>query len=90
MFEHLGLESFAKSSGSKGLLIYLPLNTRTSYEETKPFARAVAETLEAQRPDLIVSNMKKSLQDGKVLALVRQTTPSPGRRKYPRRTSRRA
>src|SRR5205807_2037384 len=67
MFDHLGLQSFAKTSGSKGLQIYLPLNFRTTYGETKPFALAVARTLAAQRPDLIVSNMKKSLRPGKVL-----------------------
>ncbi len=47
MFEHLGLQSYAKTSGSKGLQVYVPLNTReASYERTKPFAKAVAELLE--------------------------------------------
>jgi len=67
MFDELGLESFAKTSGSKGMQIYLPLNTPVSYQQTKPFARAVAEALEVQRRDLVVSNMKKSLRAGKVL-----------------------
>jgi len=74
-FERLGLQTFAKVSGSKGLQLYLPLNTATSYDETKAFARAVAEGLAAQRPALIVSNMKKSLRDGKVLVDWSQNDP---------------
>ncbi len=67
IFDHLGLESFPKTSGSKGMQVYVPLNTPTSYDETKPFARALAEMLERQHPDLVVSSMKKSLRGGKVL-----------------------
>ncbi len=65
--ERLGLKSFAKTSGSKGLQIYVPLNTRTSYEETGAFAHKLAEGLEAQNPELVVSKMTKSLRAGKVL-----------------------
>ena len=75
LFERLGLKSFAKTSGSKGIQLYLPLNTRATYEETKPFARAVAETLAAQKPRLVVSNMKKSLRGGKVLVDWSQNDP---------------
>jgi bifunctional non-homologous end joining protein LigD len=68
MFESLHLDVYAKTSGSKGLQIYLPLNTPgVTYDDTKPFARAVAELLERERPEDIVSNMKKSLRSGKVL-----------------------
>ena len=67
IFEHFGLESFPKSSGSKGLQIYVPLHTPTSYEETKPFAHAMARLLEEEHPDLVVSDMKKALRTGKVL-----------------------
>ncbi len=68
MFENLGLQSFAKTSGSKGLQVYVPLNRpEISFEQTKPFARAVAEMLEAAEPDLIVSLMTKSKRGGKVL-----------------------
>ncbi len=68
MFENLGLQSFAKTSGSKGLQLYVPLNTPgTSYEHTKPFAKAVAELLEEDQPELIVSRMTKSRRGGKVL-----------------------
>jgi bifunctional non-homologous end joining protein LigD len=75
MFGQLGLELWAKTSGSKGLQIYLPLNGKVTYEETKPFARAVADALAAKRPDLVVSNMKKSLRPGKVLVDWSQNDP---------------
>jgi len=67
MLEGLGLECFIKCSGSKGLQLYIPLNTTTTYEETSPFAKAVAKTLENAHPDLVVSDMKKELRHGKVL-----------------------
>jgi bifunctional non-homologous end joining protein LigD len=67
MFERLGLECFPKTSGSKGMQVYLPLNTPTSYDETTPFARAVAELLEQAEPDLVVSQQSKELRAGKVL-----------------------
>jgi bifunctional non-homologous end joining protein LigD len=66
IFEHFGLQGFPKTSGSKGLQIYVPLNTKTSYETTKPFARALAQLLEQEHPDLVVSDMKKKLRSGKV------------------------
>jgi bifunctional non-homologous end joining protein LigD len=68
MFEHLGLESYAKTSGSKGRQVYVPLNSEEiTYERTKPFAKAVAELLENAEPDLIVSRMTKARRAGKVL-----------------------
>lgn len=66
LFEHFGIESFPKTSGSKGLQVYVPLNTPTDYDETKPFARAIAQLLEKQTPDLVVSKMKKVERRGKV------------------------
>jgi bifunctional non-homologous end joining protein LigD len=66
IFEHFNLQSFPKTSGSKGLQIYVPLNTRTSYDVTKPFARALAQLLEQDHPDAVVSDMKKSIRTGKV------------------------
>jgi len=66
-FGMLGLHAFAKTSGSKGMQIYVPLNTPITYERTKPFARAVAELLEKHHARLVVSNMKKELRKGKVL-----------------------
>jgi bifunctional non-homologous end joining protein LigD len=67
IFEHFGLKSFPKTSGSKGLQIYVPLHTPTSYEKTKPFAHALARLLEEQHPDIVVSDMKKAVRVGKVL-----------------------
>ena len=68
MFEHLGLQSFAKTSGSKGLQVYVPLNSPdVTYAQSKPFARAVAELLAQSAPDLIVSQMTKTRRAGKVL-----------------------
>ena len=67
IFEHFGLQSFPKTSGSKGLQVYVPLNTPTSYEATKPFAHALARLLENDHPKLVVSDMKKALRVGKVL-----------------------
>ena len=67
IFDHFGLQSFPKTSGSKGLQLYVPLNTPTSYDITKPFAHALARVLENDHRDLVVSDMKKSLRIGKVL-----------------------
>ena len=66
IFEHFGLQSFPKTSGSKGLQIYVPLNTPTKYELTKTFAHALAQLLEQEHPDTVVSDMKKNLRTGKV------------------------
>ena len=67
LFEQLGLESLAKTSGSKGLQVYVPLNTPVDYSATKPFAKRVAESLEQRMPELVVSRMTKKLRPGKVL-----------------------
>ena len=67
MFAGLGLECFPKTSGSKGLQVYVPLNAEVTYEQTKPFARAVAQALERNDPELVVSKMAKKLRKGKVL-----------------------
>jgi bifunctional non-homologous end joining protein LigD len=61
-----GLEAYPKTSGSKGMQVYVPLNTKVTYEETKTFARAVAQNLEAAHRDAITSNMRKDLRKGRV------------------------
>ncbi len=66
IFEHFGLQSFPKTSGSKGLQIYVPLNTPTNYESTKTFSHALAQLLEHEHPELVVSDMKKQVRTGKV------------------------
>jgi bifunctional non-homologous end joining protein LigD len=67
LFDRLGLKSFVKTSGSKGLQVYVPLHTPVTYEKTKAFAHAVALLLEQEHPDLVVSRMQKHLRKGKVL-----------------------
>jgi bifunctional non-homologous end joining protein LigD len=66
VFERFGLRSFPKTSGSKGLQVYVPLNAPVTYEETKSFARDLARLLERLHPDRVVSDMKKSLRVGRV------------------------
>jgi bifunctional non-homologous end joining protein LigD len=66
IFNHFGLQSFPKTSGSKGMQIYIPLNTKISYEQTKSFAHAIARLLEHEHPDLVVSDMKKAVRTNKV------------------------
>ena len=67
LFSHFGLECFPKTSGSKGLQVYMPLNNpRTDYDQTKPFAKAIAQLLEKQYPDEVLSRMPKAERTGKV------------------------
>ena len=66
IFEHFGLQSFPKTSGSKGMQIYVPLNTLTTYDATKLFSHALAQLLEQDHPEHVVSDMKKKVRTGKV------------------------
>lgn len=66
ILEEMNLEAFPKTSGSKGLQVYIPLNTPTTYENTKPFAKSIAERLEREHPELVVSKMAKILRKGKI------------------------
>jgi len=66
IFEALKLKSWAKTSGSKGLQIYVPLNSTATYEQTKEISHAMAEYLEREHPKLVVSKMAKALRPGKV------------------------
>ena len=65
----LGLESFAKTSGSKGIQVYVPLNVDdVDYDHgTKRLSNALARHLEAQHPKLIVSSQRKELRKDRVL-----------------------
>jgi bifunctional non-homologous end joining protein LigD len=65
-FDDLGMKTFAKVSGSKGIQVYVPLNVPVTYAVTQPFAKALAERLAREHPRLIVSQMSKSLRRGKV------------------------
>ncbi|MDX6285023.1 MAG: bifunctional non-ous end joining protein LigD [Frankiales bacterium] len=62
-----GLSAYPKTSGSKGMQLYVPLNGRSGWEKVHAYSREVAERLEDAHPDLVVSNMKKDLRGGKVL-----------------------
>ena len=66
LFGAFDLEMVVKGSGSKGLQAYVPLNTETGYDQTKPFAQAVAQLLEQQHPELVVSRMSRELRPGRV------------------------
>jgi bifunctional non-homologous end joining protein LigD len=66
IMEGMKLKSWAKTSGSKGLQVYVPLNTAVSYDQTKELSRALAEHLESKHPQLVVSKMAKALRKGKI------------------------
>jgi bifunctional non-homologous end joining protein LigD len=63
----LSLTSLIKTSGSKGLQLYVPLNTAVTYEQTKPFSLALAQVLERAHRDLVVTTQDKSVRPNKVL-----------------------
>jgi bifunctional non-homologous end joining protein LigD len=60
------LKSWAKTSGSKGLQVYVPVNSSVSYDATKGLSRSLAQHLEHEHPDLVTSNMSKAMRRGKV------------------------
>jgi bifunctional non-homologous end joining protein LigD len=60
------LKSFAKTSGSKGLQVYVPFNTPVTFDQTKDLSRALAQLLEREHGSLVTSNMSKSVRKGKV------------------------
>ena len=77
LFVALGLKSMAKTSGSKGIQVYVPINAggEVTYEQTKPFARRIAELLEQRLPELVVSRMTKRLRAGRILVDWSQNDP---------------
>jgi bifunctional non-homologous end joining protein LigD len=60
------LKSFAKTSGSKGLQVYVPLNSSVTFDQTKDLSRALAQHLETNHDDLVTSNMSKAVRKEKV------------------------
>jgi len=62
----IGFESFAKVSGSKGLQVYVPLNSDATHAATEAFARVVAEEMAKAHPELAVAKMSKQLRARKV------------------------
>lgn len=68
MLDGVGLRSVPKTSGGKGLQVYVPLNRpEPAFADTKAFSKAVAEVLAAGRPELVVARQAKALRRGKVL-----------------------
>ena len=76
ILDQLNLESYPKVTGSKGLQVYVPLNTEVTYESTGTFAKALAELLEQQYPESVVSRMSKSRRTGRVLIDWSQNSPA--------------
>jgi bifunctional non-homologous end joining protein LigD len=66
-FAEMDLETLCKTSGSKGMQLYVPLNTKVTYEQTASFALSTATLLQEETPDKVVTKMKKELRGGKVL-----------------------
>lgn len=66
LIEPFGLHALVKTSGSKGLQIYLPLNTPVTFDDAKTFAHAVAQTLERRMNGKVVSTMAKAVRAGRV------------------------
>ena len=66
-FADFGLKSFAKTSGSKGLQLYIPLNSAVDYSRTKGVSKGVAQQFEREKPKQVVSQQLKTLREGKVL-----------------------
>jgi bifunctional non-homologous end joining protein LigD len=75
-FDRLGLEAWPKTSGSKGLQIYIPLNREATYDQTRDFALALAQLLENDQPDLVLSAMERAKRGGKVFIDWSQNAPS--------------
>ncbi|HEY5973364.1 MAG TPA: non-homologous end-joining DNA ligase [Geobacteraceae bacterium] len=67
ILSRLGLASFVKTSGRKGLHLYVPLNAPgTTFEDTKEFSRAVALIMQKNYPDLVTARMAKDQRPGRV------------------------
>jgi bifunctional non-homologous end joining protein LigD len=75
LFASLGLECLAKTSGSKGLQLFVPLNSPTSYEKTKPFAQQIAEQMRERVPEMVLTRMQRSLRRGKIFIDWSQNDP---------------
>jgi bifunctional non-homologous end joining protein LigD len=63
----LGLQAWAKTSGNKGLQVYVPLHTPCDFEDTRAFSLAIAQLLEKWHPELIVTTQEREKRKDKVL-----------------------
>jgi bifunctional non-homologous end joining protein LigD len=75
LFTQLGLDCYAKTSGSKGIHLHVPLNGTATFAESRPFAKALAETFEARFPDEVISRQTRSKREGKMLIDWSQNDP---------------
>jgi bifunctional non-homologous end joining protein LigD len=66
LLAEMKLKSWAKTSGSKGLQVYVPLNTAATFDQTKALSRALGEHLEREHPKLVISKMARALREGKI------------------------
>src|ERR1044072_8672067 len=66
LLSKMKLKSWAKTSGSKGLQVNVPLNTAVTFDQTKDLSRALAQYLEHEHPDKVTSNMSKALRKNKI------------------------
>ena len=62
----VGLDGWCKTSGSKGLQLYVPVNGALTHEHASSFALAMGQVLERQMPDRVLTVMTKNLRGGKV------------------------
>ncbi|HET9070956.1 MAG TPA: non-homologous end-joining DNA ligase [Acidimicrobiales bacterium] len=76
LLDRLGLAAWPKTSGSKGLQLYVPLNTPTGYDRTRAFALGLARVVEQAHPDLVVTTQDRSVRPGKVLIDWSQNHPT--------------
>ncbi len=66
VLDSVGLAGWCKTSGSKGLQLYVPLNTPATHEDAASFALAVGQVLERQSPDRVTTTMAKAVRPGKI------------------------
>jgi len=67
LLSQIGLASYVKTSGKKGLHVYVPLNHKeTTFEDTKTFSRTVAGIMQKHYPDLVTSKMAKQFRKAMV------------------------
>jgi bifunctional non-homologous end joining protein LigD len=64
--EELGLESFVKTTGGKGLHLVVPVDRRHDWDEAKAFCKSVADTIVAADPERYTANMSKAARPGKI------------------------
>ena len=72
----LGMQAWVKTSGSKGLQMYVPLNGRATFADTRDFALAVTHLAESEHPELVLSEIDRASRRGRVLIDWAQNAPS--------------